>query len=128
MSRPKGSKNKAKTIIANLQNERKFIADIKAFCKAKGFPPSELIEKFEGLERELAKPLTERNREQWHDLLTEGENKPIPAPKTEQFRMGPPKEEKGKEGAENGAGKKEGKGMPAGLSKTDMLKWHRNHK
>lgn len=60
--------------------------------------------------------------------LEECQNKPNSAPKTEQFRMGPPKQEKGKDEAENGSEKKDKETMPTGLSKTDMLKWHRNHK
>lgn len=81
MSRPKGSKNKSKTVppIDRLEELLDWGPKIEAFCAKKGFPPSELIEKFEGLEESLRgaeKELT--------DLLeSEGLNKPNTAPKIE---------------------------------------------
>lgn len=56
------------------------------------------------------------------------QNKPNTAPKIEKSGESAPKEKKGKEGAENQSGKKDKESMPSGLSKVDMLKWHRGHR
>lgn len=75
-----------------------WIGKVEAWCKGKGFPPSELIEKFEGLEAQLKETenLIPSPQSQVH------QNKPDPAPQTGKSGKTTPKEEKGKEGAENG--------------------------
>lgn len=113
------------------------LQQIEAFCAKKGFPPSELIEKFEELEFEiLAHKAFEaglgRNKPKRiapNGIFTpDSPYGPDTPPETEKRIQDTPEFKKGQEKAENGSEKKNKDTMPAGLSKTDMLKWHRNNK
>lgn len=53
-----------KNVVCDLTEERIWITNMKAFCEKKGFPPVELIEKFEELERDL-----KESQKQYTDFL-----------------------------------------------------------
>lgn len=75
--------------------ELEWVGKTKEWCKVKGFPPSELIEKYERLELQITEL----------EALThpfETLNKPKTAPKTEKKGKTTPKQEKTKDEAENG--------------------------
>lgn len=152
MSRPKGSKNKSKAAfdtkkINARMKELEWVGKVEGWCKVKGFPPSELIEIFEELEKRITLVVEQKQEvtEAYGAHLEECQNKLSKAPQNGIFTPDSPygpdtapeigksgkttqKEEKGKEGAENGSETKDKDAMPAGLSKADTLKWHRNHK
>lgn len=98
---------------------------IHQFCAKRGFPPEQLFEKFEELEK-----TNEGLRLANQILGEEGQNRSIPAPKPEKLPDVPKKEDKGGKGVEN-APETNGKGwvirekpkMPEGLTPLQQDLW-----